>query len=1120
MTKTIVCVVAVLLAPGGVVAQTNVGQISGVVRDPSGGVLPGVAITIVNVDTQFIRTETTDEHGAYVVTNLPVGDYSVTAELEGFRKATRTDFAVTADGRLTADFTLNVGQMTETVLVRAVRGEQVNRTSGEIARVIDGDQVRDLALSGRNYIELATLIPGAVQLEDDPMVLTTSLSASGAAINGARGNSGNLTVDGGFNLDSGSNASQISNVGLEFIDQVKIQTSNFSAEYGRNSGPAINVVTRSGTNRLRGSVFETYRDESLDAAEFFAPRDDNGRPIKGQLHFNDYGSSLGGPIRRNKVFFFGGLELKSLDRVDGPTRRTLPSLAELGGDFSARLAGADGTIGTADDSSVTDQLIDPDTGEAFPGGIIPQSRITPDGRAIARIYQAMIERALKYTNSPTGNNATFQLDFPFDWYQTFLRLDYRFNDRQSVYLRYLHDRYDLHEPRGTFINSQLPTIPTRRLRPGDSYQIAHSWVVHQNLVNEAKINASWNAQQLSPEGDAWRRDTYGFRFPQVFAGGPYEDGIPDITISGFAEIEGPAGILHSPTVDITAADTMTWLHASHALKTGLVVIRNRKDQNGRSGHTGRLTFNASGNSNSTGLALADALVGNFRTYTEAADDPLGFFRYTQYGAFVSDTWRTSTKLSLEIGLRYELGSPTYSQQNNLTNFDLALYDPQHAVTVLRNGSVVPGSGNPYTGLIRAGDGVPRDQQGRVTLDPDAMAIIPTGAPRGLYDTSHLFMPRFSAAYSMNDSTVIRGGAGLFYDKPDGNLVYSQQNLPPFVPGISVENGNLANPLGGRPAAAAVLGTINAIDPALQIPRQLNFSLSLQRELPGGHFAEIAYVGNRGRHLLWFPEINQPTFEEQAANAALPSAQRASTNFLRPYKGYSSIRQHRSDAFADYNGLQVYVNRRKGDVTYSVSYTLSKAVGNASGTGDNPEDAFNLPFNTGPTSYDRRHVLVTTWTYRLPFWRARRDVVGLALGGWEISGKTRYQSGQYLTPTGNTSIGTRRADYVGGVIDLPAGERTEDRWFNTAAFATAPDTRRGTAKVGMITGPDRYTWDLSVRKYFRLTGRARVGARIDVFNLFNRLNYMNPNITVTSGSYGRISDTRPPRQMQLGLRLDF
>ncbi|HYU77693.1 MAG TPA: carboxypeptidase regulatory-like domain-containing protein, partial [Vicinamibacterales bacterium] len=471
MTKTIVCVVAVLLAPGGVVAQTNVGQISGVVRDPSGGVLPGVAITIVNVDTQFIRTETTDEHGAYVVTNLPVGDYSVTAELEGFRKATRTDFAVTADGRLTADFTLNVGQMTETVLVRAVRGEQVNRTSGEIARVIDGDQVRDLALSGRNYIELATLIPGAVQLEDDPMVLTTSLSASGAAINGARGNSGNLTVDGGFNLDSGSNASQISNVGLEFIDQVKIQTSNFSAEYGRNSGPAINVVTRSGTNRLRGSVFETYRDESLDAAEFFAPRDDNGRPIKGQLHFNDYGSSLGGPIRRNKVFFFGGLELKSLDRVDGPTRRTLPSLAELGGDFSARLAGADGTIGTADDSSVTDQLIDPDTGEAFPGGIIPQSRITPDGRAIARIYQAMIERALKYTNSPTGNNATFQLDFPFDWYQTFLRLDYRFNDRQSVYLRYLHDRYDLHEPRGTFINSQLPTIPTRRLRPGDSYQI-------------------------------------------------------------------------------------------------------------------------------------------------------------------------------------------------------------------------------------------------------------------------------------------------------------------------------------------------------------------------------------------------------------------------------------------------------------------------------------------------------------------------------------------------------------------------------------------------------------------------------------------------------------------------
>ena len=1120
MRNELTCVVLTLLMSSTAAAQTNVGQISGTVRDNSGAVLPGVTITIVNPHTQFTRVEITNSRGEYVVTNLPVGTYNVAARLPGFRPATSAGFELTADGRITADFTLMVGEVTETVVVTSVRGEVVNRTSGEIARVIDGDQVRDLALSGRNYMELASLIPGAVQLEDDQMLLTTSLSSSGTAIHGARGNSANLTVDGGFNLDSGSNASQINNVGIDFIEQVKIQTSNFSAEYGRNAGPAINVVTRSGTNRYKGSLFEAYRDESLDAAEYFAPLDENGRKIKGPLNFNDYGGTVSGPIFRDKLFFFGGIEFKQLDRVDGPFRRTLPTLREMRGDFSARLAGGDGVIGTADDSSVTDQLIDPLTGVAFEGGIIPADRITPDGRAIMAAYEAMLRQSLSHTDTPTGNNTTFQLGFPFDWRQEILRLDYRMTDRHRVYLRFLHDDYDLIEPRGTFISSDLPTIPTRRQRPGYSYQVAHSWVASANMVNEVKLNVSWNTQRLTPVGDAWRRDTYGFAFPQVFDGGSYNDGIPNVTVTGFAELEGPSRILHSPTVDITATNTLTWLKGAHGLKLGFLVTRNRKDQNGRASRTGQVSFNASGNPNSTGLAVADVLLGNFRSYQEFADDPLGFFRFTQYAAFISDTWRLTPQLSLEVGLRYELASPTYSQQNNLVNFDPALYDPSRAVTLLRNGSIVAGSGNPYTGLIRAGDGVPPDQRGRVTLDETAAALIPTGAPRGLYDSYHLWMPRFSAAYSLNERTVLRGGVGLFYDKPDGNVIFSQLNLPPFTPGVNVENGNLAAPLGGRPAAVAVLPTVNAIDPDMDVPRQLNFSVSVQRELRGGHFAEIAYVGNRGRHLLWFPEINQPSFEDQVANQALPSAQRASTNFLRPYKGYSSIRQRRSDAFTDYNGLQFYVNRRKGDITYSVSYTLSKATGNASGTGDNPEDAFNLAFNTGPTSFDRRHVLVTTWTYRVPFWRGRRDLAGLALGGWEISGKSRYQSGQFLTPTGSTSIGTRRSDYIGGEIELSRGERNEDRWFNTAAFANAPEIRRGNATVGMIEGPDRYTWDISFRKYFALADRVRLGVRADVFNVFNRLNFSNPNVTSSSGSFGRISDTRPPRQTQLSLRLEF
>jgi hypothetical protein len=309
---------------------------------------------------------------------------------------------------------------------------------------------------------------------------------------------------------------------------------------------------------------------------------------------------------------------------------------------------------------------------------------------------------------------------------------------------------------------------------------------------------------------------------------------------------------------------------------------------------------------------------------------------------------------------------------------------------------------------------------------------------------------------------------------------------------------------------------------------LNFSVSVQRELPWGHFAEVAYVGNRGRDLLWQPEINQPAFEVLAANAALPSNQRANTNFLRPYKGYSSIRQRRSEAFADYNSMQLYLNKRRGFIRYTISYTLSKATGLGSGNGDNPlaaegfnpSESFDRNFFVGPTSYDRRHAFVSTWTYEVPILRERPGLLASLFGGWELSGKLRMQSGAYLTVDGNTSIGTRRADYLGGEIDLPSNERSEDRWFNTGAFAAAPNNRRGTATVGQVQGPGEQRWDVSFRKKFRLRGNQNLELRADVFNVFNRVNFGNPETTVTDSDFGEIASAKIPRQTQLSLRFQF
>ena len=1121
---------AVLFSAATSAAQTVTGEIRGTVRDTSGGVLPGVTVTVTNTGTGLTRTDATNDTGTYVFPSLPIGNYTITAELQGFRKAERTGFALVADGRLTADFSLGVGALTETVTVEAIRGDTVNRTSGELQRVVDGETVRSLALSGRNYLELASLVPGAVMLADDQMAVMTGLGTGDTVINGNRGNSNNLTVDGGFNLDSGSNGSMINNVGIDFIEQVAIQTSNFAADKGRNAGASINVVTRSGTNRFTGSLFETFRDESLHAPNHFAPRDPNGKPIKAKEDFNNYGGGIGGPIVRNKLFFFTGMEFRSLDRQESPQRRTLPTRAELGGDFSARIAGADGVPGTADDNNIADRLVNPATGQPFPGNVIPSSMFTTDGRAIAAVYERMIGLAAEYSDTPTANNTTFQLDFPFDFRQDLLRIDYRQSSSSSFYMRYLHDKYDLVEPRGTFINANMPTIPTNRVRPGYGVQLAHTWIARQNLFNDFKATASWNGQRIPPAGENWKRETYGFRFPQAFDRGRYDlEGIPRVSFSGTgapAQIVGPSQSLLSPTTDITFTNTLTWIKDAHTLRSGVTVTRNRKDQNGRNQHTGDVSFNPSGNPNSTGYAFADALLGNFRSYSEGGDDPLGFFRFTQYGAYLSDTWRVRENLSLEMGLRYEYQQPIYTQGNNITNFDPALYDPAAAAVLNRNGSIASVGTNRYTGLIRAGSGIPDDQTDRVTLDPVAAALIPTGAPRGLYKTSHLFMPRFSGAYTLSERWVIRGGVGLFYDRPEGNVIFSQTNLPPFVPSVSVENGNLANPLAGAAAAASVLGGITALDPNLETPRQLQYSVGVQRELPGGHFAELTYVGNRGRNLLWQPDINIPTFEEETANQLLPSALRANTNFLRPYKGYSAITQRRSDSFSDFNSVQFYLNKRRGDIRYSVSYTLGKATGLGSGNGDNilddegwrPTDNVDLSYFVGPTSFDRRHALVIIPTYTPAFLRDRRDILGSVLGGWEISGKIRWQSGAYLTPTGDTLIGVRRADYVGGEIGIDNPDQT--RWFNTEAFAAAPVERRGNARVGMIQGPHWRQADLSMRKRFTLGGSRNIELRADVFNVFNTLNLNNPNTRTDDAAYGTINSARIPRQSQFSLRFQF
>jgi hypothetical protein len=1124
------CAVLALLAycSLGISAQSIVGRISGTVKDSSGAVVPNATITATNTATNLARTAITDEDGFYTLTNLPVGTYNVAVERENFKKAVQEQTPLTADARLTIDFTIEPGEVTGTVQIISSAGETVNNTSGEVARVIDSQQVQNLALNGRNYIQLLSLIPGVAQTTDDQLELSTSLATNTQSINGNRGQMTNMTVDGGTNLQSGSNASQINNVGIDFIQEVKVQTANFSAEYGRNSGAQVNVVTKGGGNTFHGSAFEFLRNNILDARNFFAP-------VRPALRYNDFGYSFGGPIKKDKFFFFGGQEWKKIRRLAAPKVLTVPTLAELNGDFSFRLRGADGLVGTADDGLLKDPNSTQPCTTANRAGcfggtnvalrnIIPTNRITADGLAIAKLYRTMIGLSTSYTNAPIGNNITFQQPNPFDYREDIVRLDYRFNDRHNIYGRYIHDNNDLIDPYGTFITSQLPTIPSARSRPGTSVQIAYTWLITPTFINEAKVNAAWVSQHIPPFGDYWKRETYGFTFPQLFVGGGvYENSIPDTTITGFAGFNGAARSLVSPTTDLMGGDNVTWVRGNHTLKFGGLVYRNRIDQNGRTTYAGNIAFSTGSNTRTSNNALADALLGNFRTYSESAIDPLGFFRFTQTEAFVNDSWKVNNRLSLELGVRYQFGTPFYTQANNLSNFDPALYNPALAVTIKSDGTIdTTRGGNRLNGLVRAGNGIPQSELGRVpgATSADVLAV-PTGAPRGLYEGHHYLMPRvgFSYAPFNNNKTAIRGGFGMYYDRVEGNLIFPSEGNPPFATSAQYNNSNLSNITGGS-TTASVFDTINAVNPALDTPYTMSYSLSVQRELPFGIFAEAAYVGNLGRHLIRQPDINQPSFAALQAN--IPPGPNVNVNALRPYKGYSSIRMRLSDSTSNYHAMQLYAAKRRGDLLMTLSYTWSKVLTDASGFNDNPEDAFNKRFNYGPATFDRRHIFAATYTYKVPFFRHMNGFAKAVLDGYEISGITRLQSGAYLTvtATGNSALGSRRADYLGGDVLVPNGQRSQASWVNRAAFAAAPDARRGTSGVGIVEGPGTQSWDFSLRRRFVLTERFKLQFQADIFNAFNRANFNSVDTNLNNASFGTLTAAGPARNIQFGLKLTF
>jgi Carboxypeptidase regulatory-like domain len=1008
--------------------QDIVGRISGTVTDMQGATISGASVTISSDATGFSRALKTNGSGFYVADSLPVGKYTVTIVSTGFKRASVAGNELTAGGRLTIDVAMEVGTIAQVVEVTSI-ANTVNTISGEISTTISSREVESLPLNQRHYESVVSLIPGA-SLQSSGLSaasITSGYNNSIADINGQRLDGQNWSVDGGWNLDAGSNNSVFNEVGVDFIQEVAVQSSNYDAEFGRSASATINAVTKSGGKRYHGGGFEFVQNNIFNAANTgtkltFVPSTQvptlTGYNAVPPFHLNDFGWDLGGPIpymQKGKLFFFAGEEWKrfrgSAAGLQTATEaQTFPTAMEAAGNFSDIYNGGTGLV-----------LKTPAVIPASCGGtvfispnVINPSCITGDGAAIASLYTgaAKLSTLGALPTATTANNLTFNLPNPANIREDIIRVDEHFNDKQSIYFRYLHDNVLITNPYSTFgATPEVPIDPDQRDRPGYNIQIGWTYVISSTLLNELKANGDWHKQHTPLLGAAWMKTTYGFQFiPPLGNPTQFSDGLPQINftaVSGFPTaaptvVQGPAlNFLKSPTADISVADNFSIVKNNHAIKFGGFFARNYKTQNSRTTYDGALTFDSkaglTSGSNSTGDPFADALLGNFSSLSQTSAYDVGYFRFNDIEAYIQDTWKATRKLSLVLGVRYTRTTPTYAIGNNITNFNPFAFNPalDATFTTFGSGSTISTSspglcsgpqldvvGNPVqfvecNGLQRPGQ-VPSSQARSVpvtSVNPELLSAISSAASRGFYNPENLFSPRIGFSFApINDKMVIRGGFGIFYDHPQGNVLGNGINSQGYVPWsqsatISGVNSSLSSfdsaPGAGTVPAPSTL-SLSGVDPRLVVARSYQYSLGVQQQLPQNMLMQLSYVGNLGRHILrggnGASNINEPSWTSQGFVPVSPNpntygcpaginaaaygcaggfaSPKLGKDQLRPYLGYSNLGMELGDVNSNYNSLQATLTKRAGFVTAQLAYTYSKAMGDGGGAGDayneNPE----------------------------------------------------------------------------------------------------------------------------------------------------------------------------------------
>lgn len=1090
------CILFALALCCGALAQGISGSIAGVVFDAGGAVIPGAKLTLTNEATGFSREVSTNAQGQYVAYSLPPGPYRLSVEQPGFQKLVRSGVVLAAADALTVDLTLTVGDVQQTIEVTEST-PLLQAQNAMVSSLVSNEQIIEIPLQSRTFTSLLLLSPGATTGSSGN--LTTSPYAmrgdANISVNGSSAQNNSYFIDGMVNRNLWL-STLIMVPTVDSIQEMRVLTSNYTAEYGIAAGAITIVQTKSGTNRLRGSLYEFVRNDKFDANNFFNNRSGVERPA---LRRNEFGGTVGGPIRKDRTFFFAdyqGIRIRRpLSNVS-----TIPTLAQRD------------MVATGNFSGLGANIFDPANVVAgsnqripFAGNQIPIGRLDPAARAVTALLP-------QPSNSATTRNFAFNPSVKQRTDQFDVKLDQNLGQADRFFFKYSFDDTNLETPGvlpvgnagsvpiGQYLSATgVGTGTTTPLR-NQSGVFNYVKVFSPTLLNEARVGVvRWN-QNINPLNNEFPTSNV-VGIPGININDK-SGGLPAMNITGYQTL-GDASTFPetSQMTSFQFEDVLTWTTGSHTLKVGGIFVRHRF--NGFSAFPTRGTFTFNGQftrqvgSTGAATALADWALG---AYSGAERNILvGTFgmRFWNSGVFIDDTWRVNNRLTWNFGMRHDIQAPPYEVYDRWSNYNLDKNQLE----------------------LASGKGLSRRLR---NIDTNNIA------------------PRTGLTYMLTEDrkTVFRSGFGVSYVEAGQGGGQLYKNLPFFFSQIIATDqnaapparlsGGLATPVPPDPTNIRAIsgGSPNAWDYDLQSTRVMQWSAGVQRELIKDLLVDVSYVGTRTNGLLANINLNQ----------SFPGA--GAQNPRRPYFSVNpdlvNLTYRTNYGGAKYHGLQVRVERRMTNgLSASLAYTYAKYMANAghvNGGGNGPpQDARCTACEWGPMPEDRRNILVFNHVWELPFGKSRKYLTSgpaaWILGNWNLSGVWTASSGERFTATTAAAVSNSAGgggDRPNRLADgnLPEGERTIDRWFDISAFAAAQQFTFGNAGRGILIGPGNLTANLNVQRDFLVGERFRTQFRWEMYNAFNRANFGNPNAAIGNPQAGQVSSAAEARTMQLALKFYF